>query len=598
MVPTAAGFGRNLLQRLSQHYGLVLPLAIIGAILVIVVPLPPALLDLLLATNITLSIVILMATVSVRTPLELSVFPSLLLSTTLLRLVLNVASTRLILTRASSAGTAAAGGIIQKFGELVAGDRIVVGAVIFAIIVVIQFVVITKGATRISEVSARFVLDAMPGRQMAIDADLGAGLIDEASARRQRDELVRSADFFGAMDGASKFVRGDAVASVVITIVNIVGGLYVGVIDSGMTLAHATDVFTKLTIGDGLVTQVPAFIVALAAALLITRPSTSVKLGEETVRQLTLHPEALVMAGMFALMLATTNFPRFPLLVLASVCAVGAYWIARSRRPAAEPDEQPRPADPEPAVRIEEFLHIDPMELEIGYGLLRFADRSRGGDLIERLQQLRQQTAQNLGLILPKLRIRDNLEIGPQTYVVRIRGKVVSSGNIPVNCYLARGKQSAPKMSVGAPAPDAPFGPNCWWIDANRRGYAERQGFQVLDAAGAILFELRRIIEEHAADLLSRDQVKRLLDSLKERSPVLVDDVVPRLLATGQVHRLLQNLLRDRRSIRDLETILETVGDHATTCKDIDMLTEYVGQRLDRQENSGDGQRRFAAAAA
>jgi flagellar biosynthesis protein FlhA len=480
----------------------------------------------------------------------------------------------------------------------VAGDRIVVGAVIFAIIVVIQFVVITKGATRISEVSARFVLDAMPGRQMAIDADLSAGLIDEASARRQRDELVRSADFFGAMDGASKFVRGDAVAGVVITIVNIVGGLYMGVVESGMTLEHATDVFTKLTIGDGLASQVPAFILALAAALLITRPSTPVKLGEETVRQLTLHPESLIMAGMFALLLAGTNFPRVPLLGLGAACAAAAYWISRGRRPAAEPEEQPRPADPEPAVRIEEYLQIDPMELEIGYGLLRLADRSRGGDLIERLQQLRQQTAQNLGLILPKLRIRDNLEIGPQAYVVRIRGKAVSRGNIPVDCFLARGKQSGPKMSLGAPAPDEPFGPNCWWIDVNRRAYAERQGFLVLDAVGAILFDLRRIIEEHAADLLSRDQVKRLLDSLKERAPVLVDDVVPSLLATGQVHRLLQNLLHDRRSIRDLETILEAVGDHATTCKDIEKLTAHVRQRLDRQENSTDETRRCAAAAA
>jgi flagellar biosynthesis protein FlhA len=597
MVLTATGIGRGLLQRLSESYGLVFPLAIIGAILVIVVPLPPALMDLLLATNITLSVVILMATVSVRTPLEMSVFPSLLLGTTLLRLVLNVASTRLILTRAGTAGTAAAGGIIQKFGELVAGDRVVVGAVIFAIIVVIQFVVITKGATRISEVSARFMLDSLPGRQMAIDADLSAGLVDEATARRQREELVRSADFFGAMDGASKFVRGDAVAGMVITVVNIIGGLYVGTVDSGMSLAHAANVFTKLTIGDGLSAQLPAFILALAAALLITRSSTPVKLGEETVRQLGGHPEALAMAGVFAFLLATTNFPRIPLLAMGATCSGAAYWVARSRRrpPEAEP---PRPADPEPAIRIEEFLHIDPMELEIGYGLLRLADRSRGGDLIERLQQLRQQTAQNLGLILPKLRIRDNLDIGSQAYVVKIRGRAISSGNLPLDCYLARGRQTEPKVSLGAPAPDVPFGPNCWWIDANRRAYAERQGFEVLDSVGAILFDLRRIIELHAAELLSRDQVKRLLDSLKERAPVLVDDVVPGLLATGQVHRLLQNLLRERRSIRDLETILETVGDHATTCKDTDELTRCVAQRLDRQEKAREGLNRMAAAAA
>ena len=597
MVPTATGFARDILRRLSQYHGLVFPLVIIGAILVIVLPLPPALMDLLLATNITLSIVILMATISVRTPLEMSVFPSLLLGTTLLRLVLNVASTRLILTRAGTAGTAAAGGIIQKFGEMVAGDRIVVGFVIFAIIVVIQFVVITKGASRISEVSARFVLDAMPGRQMAIDADLGAGLIDEASARRQREELIRGADFFGAMDGASKFVRGDAVAGMVITLVNILGGLYVGVVDSGMSLGRAADVFTKLTIGDGLSSQLPAFILALAAALLITRSSTPVKLGEETVRQLTSHPEALLMAGLFAALLAATNFPRVPLLILGAACTGGAYWVSRSRKKPAETEAQ-RPVEPELAVRIEEFLHIDPMELEIGYGLLRLADRSRGGDLIERLQQLRQQTAQDLGLILPKIRIRDNLDLAPQSYVVKIRGKTVSSGTIPVDCWLARGKQAAAIISLGAPAPDDPFGPNCWWIDANRRAYAERQGFQVLDAAGAIMYDLRRIIEDHAADLLSRDQVKRLLDSLKERSPVLVDDVVPGLLSTGQVHRVLQDLLAERRSIRDLETILEALGDHAAVCKDLDELTNRVRRRLDRHESPRSAESELAAAAA
>jgi flagellar biosynthesis protein FlhA len=584
MVWTGTGIAQGLFQRLSHYHGLVFPLAIIGSILVIVVPIPPPLMDALLATNIILAVVILMATVSVRSPLEMSVFPSLLLGTTLFRLVLNVASTRLILTRAGTEGTAAAGGVIQKFGELMAGDRVVIGAVIFAIIVIIQFVVITTGATRISEVSARFVLDAMPGRQMAIDADLSAGLIDEATARRQREELVRNADFFGAMDGASKFVRGDAIAGVVITAVNILGGLYVGMVETGMSFSVAANVFTKLTIGDGLSSQVPAFILALAAALLITRSSTPVQLGEETVRQLTGRPEALAMAAFFAVLLAATHFPRVPLLVLGAACTVGAYWASRGRQQVPQP-EQPRAVDPEPAVRIEEFLHIDPMELEIGYGLLKLADRSRGGDLIERLQQLRQQTAQKLGLILPKLRIRDNLDIGPQTYVVRIRGNAVSTGTVPVDCFLARGKPASTQLSLGAPAPAEPFGANCWWIDGNRRAYAERQGFQVLDATDAILFDLRRVIERHAADLLSRDQVKRLLDSLKERAPVLVDDVVPHLLATGQVHRILQNLLRQQRSIRDLETILEAVGDHAPTCKDIDELAGYVRQRLDRQEN-------------
>jgi flagellar biosynthesis protein FlhA len=597
MTPTRTGFARGLIQGLSQYQGLVLPLAIIGAVLVIVVPLPSPLMDLLLATNLTLSIVILMVTISVRTPLELSVFPSLLLGTTLLRLVLNVASTRLILTRAGTAGTRAAGGIIEKFGELVAGDRVAVGAVIFLIIVVIQFVVITKGATRISEVAARFVLDAMPGRQMAVDADLAAGLIDEATARRQREELVRHADFFGAMDGASKFVRGDAIAGLVITLVNIVGGLYVGVFDSGMTLARAADVFTKLTIGDGLSSQVPAFILALAAGLIVTRSSIPTKLGEETLRQLGSHPEALVMAGLFAALLAATNFPRIPLLLSGGACTAAAYAISRDRREAAAAKSD-RPADAEPAVRIEEFLRIDPMELELGYSLLRLVGRTHGGSLMERLQQLRQQIALELGIILPKVRVRDNLQLGPQDYAVKIRGKAVARAAIPADRWLARGGRAPATGPLGTPAAEEPFGPNAWWIDAGRRGYAELQGYQVLDASDALLHHLRGVIERHAAELLSRDQVKRLLDSLKATSPALVDEVVPSLLSAGQVHRVLQNLLTEGRSIRDLETILEALGDHAAETRDLATLTGYVRKRLDRYDPAQGEKPEPAAAAA
>jgi flagellar biosynthesis protein FlhA len=544
-----------------------------------VVPVVPALMDLLLAANITLAVVILMGTISVRSPLELSVFPSLLLATTLLRLVLNVASTRLILTRGSSAGMEAAGGIIAKFGEMVAGDRLAVGFVLFAIIVVIQFVVITKGATRISEVAARFVLDAMPGRQMAIDADLGAGLIDEATARRQREELLRNSEFFGAMDGASKFVRGDAVAGMVIILVNILGGLYVGVVDHGMALGAAVDLYTKLTIGDGLSSQIPAFILALAAALLVTRSSVPARLGDETVRQLSRHPEALVMAGLFAVLLAVTDFPRLPLLALGAACSAAAYWVARSRREATQTESE-RPAELEPAVRIEEFLHIDPMELEIGYGLLRIADRASGESLVDRLQQLRQETAQRLGLILPKVRIRDNLELPAQDYIVRIRGRIVARGSIPQDRWLVLDKAGQAARPSGVPAAPELFGPHARWVDATRRVSAERQGLQTLDAAGAILHHLRQVIEHHAADLLSRDQVKRLLDSLRQTSPAIVDDVVPGLLTAGQVHRVLQGLLQQRHSIRDLETILEVLGDHGGAIQDLHALIGLVQRRL------------------
>jgi flagellar biosynthesis protein FlhA len=593
---TAAGYARELLPLIARRRGLVFPLAIIGAVLVLVVPLPPALMDLLLAANITLSIVILMATISVQTPLELSVFPSLLLGTTLFRLVLNVASTRLILTNAGAAGTAAAGGIIEKFGEMVAGDRMVVGFVIFLIIVVIQFVVVTKGATRISEVAARFVLDSLPGRQMAIDADLSAGLVDEPTARRQREDLLRHADFFGAMDGASRFVRGDAVAGLIITLVNILGGLYVGVVETGMSLADAFSVFTRLTIGDGLASQVPAFIIALGAALLITRSSVPANLGEETVRQVTSHPEALMMAGLFAVLLAATDFPRAPLIVLGGACVGWAVWSGRTPRKVPERSDAPAMKEAEPTVRIEEFLHIDPIELEVGYGLLRMTDRSRGGDLVERLQQLRQQVARRLGLILPKVRIRDNLDLAPHAYRVKVRGRHVADGSIPIDCWLARQGRSTPTVALGAPAPAELYGANSWWIDAAKRSYAERQGFQVLDAAGSLLHHLHKVIEQHAGDLLSRDQVKRLLDSLRATSPALVDEIVPGLLSAGHIHRVLQNLLREGRSIRDLETILEAMSDLAPQNRDIEALTEHVRGQLSYTDEAWSSELRLAAA--
>ncbi len=479
---------------------------------------------------------------------------------------------------------------------MVAGDRIIVGLVIFLIIVVIQFVVITKGATRISEVAARFVLDALPGRQMAIDADLSAGLVDESTARRQREDLLRQADFFGAMDGASKFVRGDAVAGLVITLVNILGGLYVGVVQIGMPLGEALDVFTKLTIGDGLASQVPAFIIALGAAFLVTRSSAPANLGEETVRQITSRPEALMMAGLFAVLLAATDFPRVPLIVLGGACVGWALWTQRTKPDAPQRIEPPTLKEAEPAVRIEEFLHIDPIELEVGYGLLRMTDRSRGGDLVERLQQLRQQVARRLGLILPKVRIRDNLDLAPHAYRVKVRGRHVADGTIPIDCWLARQGRSTPTVALGAPAPADVYGPNSWWIDSAKRSYAERQGFQVLDAAGSLLHHLHKLIERHAGDLLSRDQVKRLLDSLRETSPALVDEIVPSLLSAGHVHRVLQNLLRDGRSIRDLESILEAMSDVAPRSRDVDVLTDHVRGQLSRAEGAWSGELRLASA--
>jgi flagellar biosynthesis protein FlhA len=565
----------------------------IGCVLVIVVPMPVLVLDALLATNISLAVLILLTAMTVRRPMELSVFPSVLLGTTMLRLVLNVASTRLILTRGGTAGAAAAGGVIQKFGELVAGDRLIVGAVIFAILVVIQFVVITKGATRISEVAARFVLDAMPGRQMAIDSDLAAGLIDADTARRLRGELTRQTDFFGAMDGASKFIRGDAIAGLVITAVNVCGGLYVGMVESGMPLGDATAVFTKLTIGDGLSSQVPAFIIALATGLLVTRPSQEGRLSDDVLQQLSRYPEPFAVAAVFAGLMALTSFPPVPLLGLAGVFVAMAYTVSRSR--AAEAAASPDDAQRHPAPRMEDLLFIEPLELELGYGLVRLADPAHGGDLMARLQAVRQEVAQRRGVILPKVRVRDNLSLGSHNYHLRVRGHVVAEGEAPAGRWLARNARGDTTGLGGLPANEAVFGAGARWIEPPQRTQAEHQGCEVLPPATALAAHLRLLVHQHAADLLSRDQVKGLLDSLRQRAPALVEELVPRVLSVGQVQRVLQYLLTQGESVRDLESILEILGDHAAEIGDIDRLAETVRARFQSRRSAV---REFTAPAA
>jgi len=561
--------------------GLLFPAAIIGCILVILVPMPSGLMDVLIGANFLLATLLLIATISVRTPLELSVFPSLLLALTLFRLVLNVASTRLILTRAGMVGTAAAGRMIEQFGNLVTGNRLVVGCVIFAIIAVIQFIVITKGAARISEVAARFVLDSLPGRQMAIDADLSAGVIDESTAQWRRQELIRQADFFGAMDGAAKFVRGDAIAGVIITLVNIVGGLYVGVVEAGMGVGEAADVFTRLTIGDGLASQVPAFLVALAAGLLVTRSSVPMQLGEQAIGQLLQRPESLLLAAALAVLLALGRFPAGPLLALAAGCVVLFLLLRRPRgKPEAEAAEAERPDAQSQELPIEHYLRVEPIAIELGYGLLHMVEGPSG--LIGRLQPLRYATAERWGLILPKVRVRDNLQLGPRDYLIKLRGRAVGRGTVPPERLLAVEPEAVPSAPLGVAADAHSYGPHACWIRADMRGQARRHGYRVLDGAEAILFHFERLVAAYAAELLSRDQVWQLLERLKSTAPALVDELVPRHFSVGQVHRVLQNLLRDGRSIRDLEAILEALGDRAGCGDDVDTLTDYVRERLDR----------------
>ena len=586
----------------SRLAGVVLPITIVGAILVFLVPVPPAVLDLLQAANITLAVLVLLTTLAIRSPGEFAAFPTILLTTTLTRLVLNVATTRLVLLHGGDRGLDAAGGVVRAFGEFVAGDQVVVGAILFAILVVIQFVVITKGATRISEVAARFMLDGLPGRQMAIDADLHAGLIDQHEAHRRREAVYRQADFFGAMDGAGKFVRGDAVAGILITGVNIVAGLFLGVFQHGMSPAQAVDVFTKLTIGDGLVSQVPAFLISLSAGLIVTRSSEETDLGAEVTGQLLGRPVVLGSAAVFLGLLALTPLPKLPLLALAGALGTGAFVLAT--RPQAEADQSqdvaeppPAPAEP-PSDRMDDLLHVDPLELEIGYRLIGLADPTRGGDLLDRLRSIRHRVARDLGLIVPQVRIRDEIALGPFDYRLKIRGAVVGQGMAYAGRLLAVPPAGLGARPDGRDGVDPMTGQAAVWIHAEGKGVAEAAGCRVVEASAVVAGHFGEIVLGHADELMTRDQVGRFLDRARATSPALVDEVVPVLLRAGEVQQVLQGLLRERVSVRDQETILETLAVHAARTKDIDALIERVrrglARRITQQYLGADGRLRVA----
>ncbi len=606
--------------------GMVLPITIVGAVLVFVVPVPPAILDVLLAGNLTVAVLVLLTTLAIRTPQEFSAFPTLLLTTTLTRLVLNVASTRLILTRGGEHGVEAAGQVIRAFGEFVAEGSVLVGVILFAILVVIQFVVITRGATRISEVAARFMLDGLPGRQMAIDADLHAGMIDQRQAHDRRNEVYRQADFFGAMDGAGKFVRGDAVAGVVILMVNICGGLFLGVVNHHMSLGEAVEVFTKLTIGDGLVSQVPAFLISLAAGLIVTRSSTETDIGRDAVGQLTRNPGVLGTSAVFLALLALTPLPTLPLIALAAALGGRAFYLSAGGRGEAADDvgdvqsaassstarrtsdgaasrpaaatETPRVAADAPSEDMQDLLHVDLIELEIGYRLISLADPTRGGNLLERLRTVRHNLARELGLIVPQVRIHDEIGLSPHDYRVKIRGTIVGQGAAYAGRLMAIPPAGAAESPEGRDAVDPTTGRAAVWIHAEGREVAELAGCKLLDAAAVVAAHFGEIVRNHADELLTRDQIERLLDRVRGSAPTLVGEVVPGLLRPGELQRLLQNLLREHVSIRDLETILETLAVHAGKTKDIAALTEQVRQSLARQitesHRSADGRLRVA----
>lgn len=575
----------------------VLPLAIIGCLLVFLVPLPGPVMDCLLAGNIAIGLVVLLTTLYVRSPLEFSVFPTVLLATSLARLVLNVATTRLILTRADTVGMSAAGDVVRQFGHYVSGDRLLVGIIIFAIIFVIQMLVITKGATRISEVAARFALDGVPGRQLAIDADLGSGAIDQAEAKRRREQINRQADFYGAMDGASKFVRGDAVAGVIITMINIVGGLFVGVVQGSMGIGEAAEVYTKLTIGDGLVSQIPALLISLSAGLLVTRGSESTNLPSEFLRQLFSKPEVLAVSGGFLGLLVFTNLPALPLLLLAAALLTAAYYNRGSVSPVASVGAttaqaaatatlgtKKTPARPaEKTRRIEDFLQVDPVELELGRNLVRLASTTRNGDLLTRITRIREYVASDLGLMLPSVRVRDNLSLAENQYRIRFMGNLVADGTTPKDGQVVVPPAGLkPRQLPSARDYSHPAIAHAKLISPDRVTEARSVGCQIVSATQLISQHLRVLVYDLSHELLTRDATRQLLDEVKKTSPAVVDELIPNIMKLGQVQQVLQGLLREGVPIRQLSTILEALCDSRPETNNLAQLTEIVRQRLAR----------------
>jgi flagellar biosynthesis protein FlhA len=576
---------------LKKYQPFFVPLAFVGLIAVILIPMSPVMMDVLIAANLAMAAIILLTTVFVQSPLDFSVFPSLLLATTLFRLVLNIASTRLILS-ADAASTAnapaAAGKVIEAFSSFVAGNSLVVGLILFVILIVVQFVVITKGATRISEVAARFTLDAMPGKQMAIDADLNAGLVDEQEARRRREEISQEADFYGAMDGASKFVRGDAIAGIIITLINVVGGFAVGVFEKGWSMTDSLGIFTRLTIGDGLVSQLPAFVVSIAAGLIVTRSSGRHDLGTEFVTQLTSRWRALAITCVFLVLLAFTGLPAMPMLFLA-VLIGGVAWSIRSKETLAAETaakEVAKSEEPEPPA-VEEMLGVDTLELEVGYALVRMVDASQGGTLLDRITMIRRQLAGDLGLVMPPVRIRDNMQLQPNEYHIKIRGNSVAEGEVFGEQFMAMdsGLVSPDANLAGKKTREPAFGLDAVWIDEGQKQRAEAMNYTVVDATSVLTTHLTEVVKDHAFELLTREETANLVTQLKQKSPKLVDEV---LLAenapvkSSELQKVLQKLLGERVPIRDMETIVETLGDWIGRTRDMDVLTEYVRNALRR----------------
>jgi flagellar biosynthesis protein FlhA len=571
------------LQKLLQQSDILLAMAVAAVIGIMIVPLPPFVLDILIIINVAIGLVMLLVSMYIRDPLEFSVFPSLLLIATLYRLGLNIAASRLILLQAH------AGAVIEAFGNFVVGGNYIVGVVVFLILVVIQFVVITNGAGRVAEVAARFTLDAMPGKQMSIDADLNAGIITEEEARQRRKAIQQEADFYGAMDGASKFVKGDAIAGIIIIFINILGGFAIGVLQLKMPLIQALQTYTLLTVGDGLVSQIPALLISTATGIIVTRAASEANLGRDVLSQVLANPRALaIVAALLAALGVVPGLPKLPFFVIAALAGATAFALERSRRHAAVLAAGAATAavaskeEPLDAQAVVKMLPLDPIELEIGYGLIGLADPEQGGNLLSRITLIRKQLALDLGIVVPTIRIRDNLQLPANAYVIKLRGVQVAQGEARAGRYLAMDPGVAAGPIDGTPTREPAFGLPAVWITAELKERAEMLGYTVVDPSSVITTHLTEVLKTHAPSILSRQDVQTLLDSVKATHPALVAELVPNPLSIGDVQKVLQNLLRERVSIRDLVTILETLADHAPTVRDHDTLSELVRQALGR----------------
>jgi len=582
------------MRKLLRYGDLWLVFALFGTILLLILPVPPVLLDLLLTASISISLLTLLVILYLRTPAEFTGFPTLLLFITLYRLSLNVASTRLILLNGY------AGHIIQSFGNFVVQGNYVVGMVIFLILVLINFIVITKGAGRIAEVAARFTLDALPGKQMAIDAELNAGLIKETEARNRRRALEEEADFYGSMDGASKFVRGDAIAAVLITLINVIGGFAIGIAQKGMTVSEALQHYTILSIGDGLVSQVPALITSTAAGILITRATSKNDLGRELSRQLLFYPKALtILSVMLGVMALVPGLPTLPFLTLAIITGMVSYSIHRHGMPELSSASQapgmggkmPDPkvsgaaaaSEPKPVEKIESLLTLDTLQIELGHGLVPMADTRKGGDLLERVTGVRRNFATEMGVLIPPIRLRDNLQLGANEYRFLLKGNAFAQGQLLPGQWLAMNATNSKVTLKGMPTIEPVFQLPATWITAIERKNAEISGYTVVDAPSVLVTHLSETIKRHCHEILTRQDVQALLDNLKQTHPAVVNELIPATLSIGQVQRILQNLLAEGISIRNLAGILEKVGDHAAFTKNPDELSEYARRALGSQ---------------